>query len=141
MSPSQPTSTLALEPLAPERVARVFDTVKVSPETFRSVMFMSCQARKEFTRDRVRDEDKPQKYTREGVPLWSVQVAAVNWRGKSELLAVTVPMHSDPAEKFQAGDPVQLVGLVFGVTAKREGGYVTWCSADDLVAGPVRTAA
>jgi hypothetical protein len=112
----------------------VFDTVKVSPETFRQVMYMSSAARKEFTRERVRDEDKPQKRTQDGVPLWSVQVAAVNWRGKSELLSVTLPMHSDPSEKFQAGDPVQLPGLVFGVSPKRDGGgYVTWCSADDLV--------
>ncbi|GAA5158205.1 hypothetical protein GCM10023321_37680 [Pseudonocardia eucalypti] len=111
----------------------MFDTVRVSPDTFQSVMFMSSQPRKEFTRDRnVRDEDKPQKCTKDGVPLWSVQVAVVTWRGKSELLMVTVPLSDDPATTFTTGDPVTLPGLVFGVTAKREGGFVTWCSADDV---------
>lgn len=126
------TSTPVAGPArAPERQARVFDTVKVAPETFRSVMFMSSNARKEFTRDRVRDEDKPQKRTQDGVALWSVSLAAVNWRGKSELINVTVPMYDDPAQKFQVGDPVRLAGLTFGVSPKRDGGgFVTWCSAD-----------
>lgn len=132
LDPWSPTSTT--EPAARERAARVFDTVKVAPETFKSVMFMAASARKEYVQgSRMRDEDKPQKRTADGVPLWSVQIAAINWRGKSELIGVTVPMHDSPAEKFQAGDPVRLTGLVFGVTAKRDGGgYVTWCSADGV---------
>src|SRR5689334_15890267 len=107
MNPTDPwsTATPTAEPRAPERTARVFDTVKVDPSTFRSVMFMDCAARKEFTRDRVREQDKPQKLTFEGVPLWSVTVAAVNWRGGSDLLKITVPMHDSPADKFSAGDP------------------------------------
>ena len=130
----QPTSTNQAEPTAPERAARVFDTVRVAPETFKGVMFMSCQQRKEFVQGaRMRDEDKPQKRTAEGVPIWSVQVAAINWRGKSELITVSLPMHDDPLSKFSPGQPVELVGLVFGVTTKRDGGgFVTWCSADGI---------
>jgi hypothetical protein len=110
----------------------VFDTVKVAPETFQSIMFMGCAARKEFTRDNRPSSEKPQKVTADGVPLWAVQVAAVTWRGTPQLISVTVPMQSDPATKFRPGDPVQLGGLVFGVTTKREGGYVTWCSSDSI---------
>lgn len=116
---------------SPERGRRVFDTVKVSPDTFESVMFMSCAERKEFTQDRRPNADKPQKRTADGVALWTVTLAAVNWRGKSELMTVTVPMHSNPGDKFVVGQPVDLIGLTFGVTAKRDGGgFVTWCSAD-----------
>ncbi len=112
----------------------MLDTVRVSADTFKRMMFMGASARREFTQDRRPANEKPQKVTSDGTPLWSVQVAAVNWRGAAQLLTVTVPMHGDPTEKFDAGVPVVLGGLVFGVTAKREGGYVTWCSADDLSA-------
>jgi hypothetical protein len=137
MDSSIPTSTSTA--VAPEvrqlwKGTAVLDTVKVSPDTFTSVMFMGSAERKEFTRDARPARDKPQKRTGEGVPLWSVQVAAVNWRGNSQLISVTVPQHDDPASKFKAGDPVEFVGLTFGVTDKRSGGYVTWCSADSIAA-------
>ncbi len=116
----------------------MLDTVKVAADTFRSVMFMGSAERKEFTRENRPAQDKAQKRNGEGVPIWAVQIAVVNWRGAAQLLAVTVPMHDDPVTKFQPGDPVQLAGLVFGVTAKREGGYVTWCSADAIAAAAAR---
>ena len=68
------------------------------------------------------------------MPVWSVKLAAVNWRGNSQLISVTVAMHDDPGKKFKTGDPVQLAGMVFGVTPKRDGSYVTWCSADAISA-------
>lgn len=146
MNPTDQWFSTSTVPMARERAAvRMLDTVKVGADTFKSVMFMSATARKEFVQgSRVRDEDKPQKRTADGMPLWSVQVAAINWRGKSELVSVTVPTHDNPADKFQAGDPVRLSGLVFGVTAKRDGGgFVTWCSADgiDPASGGVHKAA
>lgn len=134
MSPTQtPTSTLAawLRPNAQKGLQ--MDTVLVSPETFTSMMFMSSQPKKEFTRERMTDAEKPQKKTKDGVPVWSVQVAAVTWRGKSELITVSVPAHTDPAADYQPGVPVYLQGLMFGVTAKREGGgFTIWCSAEAL---------
>jgi hypothetical protein len=96
------------------------DSVKVAPDNFDQVFFM-------------RDADKPQKKTRDGVPVWSVQATGIDWRGNPQSLSVTVPMFDNPAEHFTPGQPVELVGLVYGVTPKRDGvGFVTWCSADDL---------
>ena len=136
MNPNFPSSTLPQQGAQqrPFKGAGVLDTVKVGGDTFQSVMFMGCAERREFVRDNRPGEVKPQKHDRTGVPLWSVQVAAVNWRGNPQLISVTVPMHDSPAGKFNAGDPVVLDGLVFGVTPKREGGYVTWCSADAISA-------
>jgi hypothetical protein len=116
----------------PWRGAGVLDTVKVAADTFRSVLFMSSEERKEFTTDQRPAKDKPQKRSAAGVPLWSVKVATVNWRGKTDLINVTVPMHDDPGTKFTAGQPVELVDLVFGVSPKRAGGFTTWASADSL---------
>jgi hypothetical protein len=140
---STPTAAVAPAAARPRREAAVFDTVKVSPDTFRSVLFMGSAERKEFTTDNRPNRDKPQKRTTAGVPVWSVQVAAINWRGNSNLVTVTVPMHDDPAQKFIPGQPVELVDLVFGVSPKRSnGGYVTWCSADGInPAGAGMTAA
>jgi hypothetical protein len=106
----------------------------VDPESFRKVIFMGSAPRKEFTRERMPNAEKPQKYTAAGMPLWSVKAAVENWRGKSELITVTVPMHDDPASKFTTGQLVAFAGMVFGVTPKREGGYTTWCSADNITA-------
>jgi hypothetical protein len=112
----------------------VVDTVRVAPETFSSLMFMGSAERKEFTRDNRPNNERPQKRNGEGVPVWSVQVAASPWRGKGSVITVTVAMHDDPAKKFKTGEPVELPGLVFGVTAKRDGTFVTWFSADAISA-------
>lgn len=133
MNPSERTSTLTVERPAPERMARVLDTVLVSPDTFPSVLFMGASARREYTRERLPDAQKPQKTTREGVPLWSGKFATVNWRGNAEMLTVTLPMADNPLEVLTPGTPVRLVNLVFGVSPKRDGeGFTTWCSADGL---------
>lgn len=112
----------------------VFDTVKVSPDTFKSVMFMGVVARTEWSDTRRQGEDKPQKFTRDGVPVWSVKVAATNWRDQSDMLSVTVAAHASPGDSFAPGQLVEFDGLTFGVTGKRDGGYVTWSSADAVVA-------
>src|SRR3954468_9052446 len=102
---STPTSAVAPEALRPWRGTAVpqLDTVKVSSETFRKVMFMGSAERKEFTRERVPNVEKPQKRTSAGMALWSVKVAVENWRGKTELITITVPMHDDPGTKFTVG--------------------------------------
>ncbi len=120
----------------------MLDTVRVSPDTFRQVLFMGSAERKEFTTDDRPNRDKPQKRDKQtGLPVWSVQVAAINWRGVPSLLTVSVSMAEDPAGKFAPGQPVELVGLVFGVTPRRTDGYVTWCSADDISPAAVQPAA
>jgi hypothetical protein len=139
MDSSIPSSTSTTSAVAPQALrawkgTAVLDTVKVSPDTFTSVMFMSSVERREFVRDARPACDRPQKVSGSGVLLWSVQVAAVNWRGNSQLISITVPMNDDPASKFTTGQLVEFVGLVFGVTPKREGGFVTWCSADGITA-------
>jgi hypothetical protein len=113
------------------------DTVKVAPDTFSSLLFMESAERKEFTPDKRPNNERPQKRNRDDVPVWSVKLATVNWRGHSQMLSVTIAMHDDPGKKFKAGDPVQLTGLVFGVTPKRDGGFTTWCSADAISAANV----
>ena len=111
----------------------MLDTVRVSPDTSRQVLFMGSAERKEYTTDNRPNRDKPQKRDKQtGLPVWSVQVAAINWRGVSNLLTVGVPLPEDPAQKFAPGQPVELVGLVLGVTPKRSGGYVIWQSADAI---------
>ncbi len=132
--PSSTSTAAALTSARPRRELAVLDTVKVSPDTFRSVLFMGSAERKEWSQDNRPNRDKAQKRTAAGVPVWSVQMAAINWRGNSSLLTVSVPLHDDPAQKFTAGQPVELVDLVFGVSPKRNnnGGYVTWCSADGI---------
>ncbi len=137
---SSATSTVAAPAARPRRESAVLDTVRVSPDTFRQVLFMGAAERKEFTTDNRPNRDKPQKTDKAtGLPVWSVQVAAINWRGTSNLLTVGVPMAVDPADKFMPGQPVELVGLVFGVTPKRSGGYTTWQSADAITPAVVRT--
>jgi hypothetical protein len=117
------------------RSGHVFDTVKVSADTFTSVMFVQCEARTEWTPNGGGNVPKPQKRTKDGVPVWSVKVVATNWRGQSDMLSVTLAQYDNPGEQHAPGSLVQFVGLTFGVSAKRDGnGFVTWCSADSLEA-------
>ncbi len=154
-NPSGPlsTSTTAAAPQAlrrPWKGTAVLNTVKVDLATFPKVMFMGSAKRKAFTAERMPDSAKPQKQNAAGVPVWSVKVAVENWRGQTDLMNVTVPMHDDPASKFTTGQLVEFGGLVFGVAPKRERrperyaelngeemlpgevGYVTWFSADSI---------
>lgn len=111
----------------------MLDSVKVDPATFGRLMFMASTERKEFVRESgVPNSAKPQKRNSDGVPLWSVQVAGVDWRNRSQLFNITVPMTDDPASKFSTGDPIAVDGLVFGVSPKQNGGYTLWASADAM---------
>jgi hypothetical protein len=140
--PSSTSTAVALTAARPRREHGVLDTVKVSPDTFRSVLFMGSAERKEWSQDNRPNRDKPQKRDKQtGLPEWSVQVAVVNWRGQPSLLTVRVPMPDDPAGKFQLGQPVELVELVMGVSPRRTNGYAIWYSADDITPLSVRTTA
>ncbi len=141
--PSSTPMTTAAPAARPRREPAVLDTVKVSPDTFRSVFFMGSTERKEWSQDNRPNRDKAQKRTAAGVPVWSVQVSAITWRGNTTLMTITVPQYDDPAAVLTPGSRVELVDLVFGVSQKRNnGGYVTWCSADGInPAGAGTTAA
>ncbi len=148
MYPSGASSTST--PAAPQASPRpwkgtaVLDTVRVSPDTFRSVMFHSATERKAFTRDNIPAREKPQKTTSDGVPLWSVKVVAEDWRARVHILTVSVPMHDHPGTKFARGDLVELPGLVMGLSQKPQGGsgfVPTWLSADGIAPASTRPVA
>src|SRR3954453_1340571 len=99
--PLSTSTTAAPSSARPRRESAVLDTVRVSPDTFRQVLFMGSAERKEYTTDNRLNRDKPQKRDKAtGLPVWSVEVVAVNWRGKSNLLTVGIPLPDDPAGKF-----------------------------------------
>ncbi len=132
-SPSSRSTAAAPGALRPWKgTAAVLNMVLVDPSTFRSLMFMGSAERKEFTREQMANAEKPQKYTSNGLPLWSVKVAVENWRGQAAILNVTVPMADDPATKFGRGQVVEFSRLAFGVADKRAGSYSLWWSADSI---------
>lgn len=128
---SLPGQTTA-ERRAPERQVPMLDTVKVAPETFRSLEFRSAAEKREF----VQAGRGAQKFDRDNVPLWTVRVIGEIERGgrvMDELFTVSVPMQVNPGEKFDRGQSIWLPGLTFGVTAKRDGsGFMVWLSADGI---------
>lgn len=113
----------------------MFDTVKVDAGTFPALQFMSAQAKDEFVQERQPGDERKQKVNKDGVPLWKVQLTAVNWRGRADTLTVSIPMTAHPAEKFEPMQPVTLPGLTFGSMRKRDGsGSSLWWSADGIEA-------
>lgn len=116
---------------SPGKGSAMFDTVKVADETFAALMFMGCVARTEWNDDR--DAPKRQKRTGQGVPVWSVQVAATNWREQSAMLTVTVASPENPGQAISRGEEIRFDGLVYGVTPKRSGGFTIWASAENVV--------
>src|SRR4051794_35232249 len=146
MNPSGPlatsTTTAAPEALRPWKETAVLNMVLVDPSTFRTLMFMGSAERKVFTAERMPDAAKPQKQSKDGVPVWSVRIAYEDWRGQTGLMSVTVPMHDDPAGKFTTGQPVRFDRLVEGVADRRSSaGYSIWFSADAIKPASVSIAA
>lgn len=120
----------------------MFDTVKVDPATFGELLLMSVQRKDEYVAERVPGEDSKQKTNKEGVPLWKVQLSALNWRGRADTLVVTVPMEVHPMDKFKPMQPVTLPGLTFGAMRKRDGsGHTLWWSADGIEPAASKSAA
>lgn len=109
----------------------MFDSVKVDPATFASVIFLGSEERKEFVEGQnIPHNQKRQATTKEGVPVWTLKLYAENWRGLERQLKVNVAMADDPAERFGRGEPVTLSDVEYGVTPKREGnGFVVWFRA------------
>lgn len=129
---SADSSATATKNPFPGKGTAMFDTVKVSDDTFVALMFMSSTERTEWNDDR--NAPKQQKRTAQGVPVWSVQVAATNWREQSAMLAVTVASRENPAESISRGEEIRFDGLVYGVTPKRNGGFTIWTSAESVTA-------
>lgn len=106
------------------------DSALVAPETFAALLIMSAEPREEFVKGAPRGERQPQKINRDGVPVWRVAVAATTWRGRSEMLNVTVAAPGNPMDDISTGSPVTFDGLMFGVSPKQNGGYSVWFSAE-----------
>lgn len=111
-------------------MATAMDMCKVDASTFDTLCFMGAQERVEWNEDK--NAPKVQKHTQEGVPIWRVQLAGTNWRGRAEMLTITVPSQENPNNDFSRGEIVEASGLMFGVSPKRNGGFTTWLAAESL---------
>jgi hypothetical protein len=112
----------------------MIDTVRVAPDTFKSLTFLSADERKEYVEGQnIPHRDKKQQVNREGVPVWSIQLAAVPWRGRGRVVKVNVPSSDNPGDRIEPGELVTLSDMEFGVTPKREGGgYIIWLRAAEI---------
>lgn len=109
----------------------------IDPNSFTGMVLMGSMPREKF------GEPGTQERTSDGnVPKWTVEVAvsfppAQGRKVPSEVIAVTVPGHTDPADGLAVGTPVQLVSLRLGVsTAQLKGDRVqggkAWFIADQV---------
>jgi len=119
-----------------------FDSVPVDPAYLETVIFKSAAPKYERQSDEEyrRRDQKVQKHTRDGVPVWSVQVmAAARPEGdrpaRTGDFKVSVPMADDPAELFHMGEAVSFAGLKFGVSPLTKGqhrDYAVWWTAEQI---------
>ncbi len=106
--------------------------VKVDPATFKQAVVLAVQERTDF-------ETKKQKATRDGVPLWRLQVAVTTWEDRTDTIMVTVASPENPALETPPLTPCQFDGLQLGMM-ERDGKTTVWFSADAVtpVGGPTR---
>jgi hypothetical protein len=102
----------------------VIGGVLVDPATFKQMVVLDVKPREDF-------ETKQHKSTKEGVPLWRVQVAATDWRGRTDTLMVTLASDEDPAKIVGPLSPVVFDELELGVM-EREGRTTVWFTAKAL---------
>jgi hypothetical protein len=116
---------------------QMIDSVRVAPDTFGSLVFLGSSERKEFTEGKnIAYRDKPQQY-KDGVPVWTVQLAASTWRNpqRSRTINVNIPCPEDPSTRLTTGELVELHNAVYGVTPHRDGnGYSVWMTAEGITA-------
>lgn len=116
----------------------MIDSVLVAPEAFKHLVLMSGEAREEWNDDR--NAPKEQKFNRDGIPVWRVQVAATTHRGRADMLQVSVAAPTNPVDDIGMGTVVEFDGLMMGVS-KTKTSYSVWFSADAVRAAGVPTAA
>ena len=112
----------------------MINSVKVDPATFKGLVFLQSFERKEFVQGaNIPNEQKQQKRTKDGVPVWTVELSAIPARGMSRTIRVNLPSPEDPGQRFEAGSQVQLVDMEFGVTPKRDNsGFTIWMTAGGI---------
>src|SRR5690349_5050268 len=117
--PDAGTQTAAVEPSRNLKgLADVsFDSVPVDPAIFDAIVFRGCEAKYEnqSEADWQAGRDKVQKVNKEGVPVWSLKLAAVmrpsgNYREREGDIKVSWASHDDPATVFERYQPVELIG-------------------------------
>lgn len=122
------------------RESNMFNSVKVDPANFQAMAFCQSRPRKEFVEgENIPDDQKAQKHTKDGVPVWTVEVTAVPAAGYTRTIRVNVPSEIDPAERFQPLEQVVLSDMEYGVAARRNkcelcgnSGYSLWMTAGSI---------
>jgi hypothetical protein len=112
----------------------MLDNWLIDADTFASITFLGATERKEFVEDKnIPYNNRPQKRNKDNVPVWTVTLAVADWRGRGTVMKLNMPSPQNPADSIGAGEKVELVRPVAGVTPKREGnGYIVWMTADDI---------
>jgi hypothetical protein len=121
----------------------MIDSVKVAPDTFESAIFLGSEERKEYVEGgNIPHDQKKQQINKDGVPVWTLKLYVTTWRGLERQVKVNVPSPNNPADQFSKGELVELSGVEFGVTPKREGGgYILWLKADRIESAAGRKSA
>ena len=114
----------------------MIDSVLVAREAFKHLVLMGGSAREEWNDNA--DAPKEQKLSKDGVPVWRVQVAATTHRDRADMLQVSVAAQSNPVDDIGVGTVVEFDGLIMGVS-KTKSGYSVWFSADKVRTAPVRS--
>jgi hypothetical protein len=105
----------------------MIDSVLVAEEQFQHLVLMGGQPREEWNDNP--NAPKEQKISKDGVPVWRLQVGATPRRGRPDMLQISVASPFNPVDDIGVGTVVAFEGLTMGV-AKTKSGYSVWWSAD-----------
>ena len=100
--------------------------------TFKTMLLMSVATKDAYSEDR--SAAKVQKRNNDGVPVWELNVAVSDERGRSEIIRVSCASEKSPADLVPLLTPVDFVGLRFGVARLTNGKSVPYFTADRVVA-------
>jgi hypothetical protein len=124
--PAATSSAAAAEPSRDRKKEAVaFDSVPVDPAIFETVVYRGCEPKYENqSDDDYRAGREKQQKLKDGVPVWSLKLAAVmrpsgNYREREGDIKVSWTSHDDPSEVFERYQPVELLEPRFGVTSYR----------------------
>jgi hypothetical protein len=134
------TTETAGQPAATRPARRdttMINSVLVDPATFKSVIFMGSEQRKQYVEGgNVPHDEKPQQRDKAtGLPVWRCRLDVVPWRGRPEgfTMRVNVVSEHDPADRFIRGQEVELKDMEYGFTPKDEGGgLIIWLRAGGI---------
>jgi len=107
----------------------MIDSVLVAQEQFQHMVLMGGSAREAWNEDP--SAPKEQKLTKDGVPVWRLQVGVSTYRGKGDMLYVSVAAKENPLDALGIGTVVDFDGLTMGVS-KTKSGHSIWWTADEV---------